>query len=155
MVSQLYREHDRTSSTKHLKKVEKWLKTCLVPIDLQRMRKCGSEIGSLLYHTWIARASTFRHVSPERESRLDHSRGHALFSTRRRAVTATFGNKLLLSQLCEMWFASNANWDDDIALIERCIDTNKFNINTARSKTRKKLVKIFEKEHVCKNCDGI
>ena len=46
------------------------------------MRKCGSEIGSLSYHAWIARASTFRHVSPGPKSRLGHSRGYALFFTR-------------------------------------------------------------------------
>ena len=50
------------------------------------MRKCGSEIGSLSYQTWIALASTFRHVSPGRESRLGNSRGYAVFFTRRRAV---------------------------------------------------------------------
>ena len=39
------------------------------------MRQCGSEIGSLSYHTWITQASTPHHVSPGRESRLGHSRG--------------------------------------------------------------------------------
>lgn len=34
MVSQLYRKHEHTSGTKHSKKIEKWLKTCLVPVDL-------------------------------------------------------------------------------------------------------------------------
>ena len=34
--------------------------------------KCGSEIGSLSCHTWIARASTFRHLSSGRESRFDY-----------------------------------------------------------------------------------
>ena len=65
---------------------------CFSRVNDAWMRKFGSEIGSLSYPTWIARASTFHHVSPRRESRLDHLRGYALFFTRRRAVNATFGH---------------------------------------------------------------
>ena len=50
------------------------------------MRKFGSEIGSLSYQMWIARASTFRHVSPGRESRLDRFRSHIFSFTRRSRV---------------------------------------------------------------------
>ena len=54
---------------------------------------------------WIARSSTFHHVSPGRESRLDHSRGYAMFVTRRRAVipqteTTAADHFFTLSVLC-------------------------------------------------------
>ena len=68
---------------------------CFSRVNDAWMRKFGSGIGSLSYHMWIARASTFRHVSPGRESRLGHLRGYALFFTRRRAVIPQTGTTII------------------------------------------------------------